>query len=383
MPDKNNIRLRTLAFAVQQVSNAVTEIQIDDYISKEKSFDWWSGEEGTEITSRDFKEQLDAITTPEIVLVMNSGGGDAFEGAAIANMVREKIKDGKKITCRIPALCASAAVDIACACQSVSIYRNAYMMIHEAAAFMAGTYQASKIQPVIGMLNTVNEAVADNYSQKCGKPKEDVLQLMKDTTWFSGQSAVEAGFADELIDEEAEPMHIEPGPQQRYLINGLAAVAAADFKTAPDALKAALENIPNKTTQKGDLKMEIKTTEELKKQFPELCQQIETAAADSAVKKERTRMQELDKVSGQLPPDAVEKAKYTDFTEAKDVVYQAAIDGKLQSKIVLNSLKDDAAAAGAVPASANGGAAEGSVQMSEHQKKQADARELAKSACKN
>ena len=381
MPEKGTgpVKLRTLAFAFQKVSDTVTELYIDDYIAKEKSFDWWTGEEGTEITSRDFIAQLNEVTTPEIVIIMNSGGGEVTEGSAIANAIRGKRSEGKKITCKIPALCASAAVDIACACESVSIYRNAYMMIHEARTYQFGMYRSDELRGSANMLDSMNGGVAENYAAKCGKSKDEVLQLMAETTWYSGQEAVDNGFADELLDEAEEPVVVKPGPQQRYFLMNGAAVAAADFSKAPKALKEALRDKGNTkgggTPQEGDHEMaEIKSAAELKAAYPDLCKQVEDSAAEAAVKTERGRMKALDEVAGKVPADMLHEAKYGEKPcDAKAVVYQAVTEGKLINQTLLGKLKADAKDADDVPPDANGGTGEGAQQTVEQKKAAAKA----------
>lgn len=379
MPEKPKgpVKLRTLTFAFMAISDRVTELRIDDYIAKYKSFDWWTGEEGSEITSRDFIQQLNEVTTPEVLVVINSGGGDATEGGAIANAIRDKRRDGMKINCKVLSLCASAAVDIACACESTSIYRNAYVMIHESRSSLCGMYQAQELRGNADMLESINSGVAENYARKAGQTLEQIQQWMSETKWFSGQEAVDAGFADILLDETAET-NIEPAAQQRYLLMNGAAVAAVDFSKAPEALQA-LKNKNKTDKQKGANEMaeEIKTVEELKAAYPELCSQMESGAAQSAEKNERARMKALDEVSAQLPADILAEAKYGEKPcDAQAAVYQAVKDGKLVNQTLLGQLETDAAGAGAVPGAANGGIGGGAKLTAEQQKK-ANAKDLA------
>lgn len=368
-------QMRTLQIALMEVSSTVTEIHIDDYIAKEKERNWWTGEViGTEVTSKEFIEQLDGVTTPEVVVVINSGGGDVWEGAAIANAIRDKRRDGMKITAKVPALCASAAMDIACACESVSIYRNAYMMIHEARGGAWG--REEDLRSTAEMLKTMNSAVAQNYSKKCGESMEQVLQWMNETKWFCGQEALDAGFADVLLDEETEQTVTEPqDPQQLFLLNG-AAVAATDISRAPAALKALMNKRQIKNQgQEGDPKMaEIKTIEEMKQEYPALCKQMEDAAAEVAVKQERSRMKALDAVADKVPAEMMEEAKYDKPCDAQAVVYQAVKDGKLVNSVVLGQLAKDARPTGEVPAGANGGTPEGTAQLTTDEKHRAEAR---------
>ena len=64
---------------------------------------WW----GDEVTPRQFTEELDALgAVPEIVVRINSGGGDVFA----ANAIYTRLKDNTaKITVKIDGWAASAA----------------------------------------------------------------------------------------------------------------------------------------------------------------------------------------------------------------------------------------------------------------------------------
>ena len=73
---------------------------------------WW----GDEVTPRQFTEELDALgAVPEIVVRINSGGGDVFA----ANAIYTRLKDNTaKITVKIDGWAASAATIIAMATAS-------------------------------------------------------------------------------------------------------------------------------------------------------------------------------------------------------------------------------------------------------------------------
>ena len=72
-----------------QQSEEVTDLYLYDYISHEKSVDRETGEAGPEITAQEIIDQLAAVPTQEIVVHINSGGGDATEGVAIAQALKD------------------------------------------------------------------------------------------------------------------------------------------------------------------------------------------------------------------------------------------------------------------------------------------------------
>ena len=78
-----------------QQSEEVTDLYLYDYISHEKTVDRETGEVGPEITAQEIIDQLAAVPTQEIVVHINSGGGDATEGVAIAQALKDARGKGK------------------------------------------------------------------------------------------------------------------------------------------------------------------------------------------------------------------------------------------------------------------------------------------------
>lgn len=52
------------------------------------------------------------------------------------------------------------------------------------------------------------------------------------------------------------------------------------------------------------------TIEELRKENPELCRQLEQSASEQASQNERTRLSEIDEVANLFDPTMVQEAKY-------------------------------------------------------------------------
>ena len=73
-----------------QASETVTDLYLYDYIAHKKSYNWLTGKTGEEITAQDIVTGLADVATPEIVVHINSGGGDAAEGVAIAQAIKDE-----------------------------------------------------------------------------------------------------------------------------------------------------------------------------------------------------------------------------------------------------------------------------------------------------
>ena len=83
-------------------------------------YDWWTGEG---VTAKRISAALRAMKDADVVVNINSPGGDVFEGLAIYNLLREH---KGKVTVRVLGLAASAASFIAMAADEVKIARAGF-----------------------------------------------------------------------------------------------------------------------------------------------------------------------------------------------------------------------------------------------------------------
>ena len=180
----------------QGASGDVVEVDIYDDIGK----DWWTGEG---ITPKTIRDALAGTHPKKILLRINSGGGDVFDGVAIHNLLRQYAEKGATIEADIDGLAASAASIIAVAADTIRIPANAAVMIHEAWSLVRGT--ADEFVKRAALLQQINTTAAGTYeraSAKRGinKSAAEFLELMADETWLFGEEAVAAGLADSVTD---------------------------------------------------------------------------------------------------------------------------------------------------------------------------------------
>lgn len=336
------------------------EVLIYDEIAMKKSVDWWTNREGTEVTPTAFRDELTAINAPNICIRINSGGGDVFAAESIATVIKDERAKGKKITCKIDGIAASAAVQIAMACESIAIPSSAYMMIHDPLTLLVGYYQVADLKKCINTLDKIKSGIVNAYVDKTGIDKKEIEKLMTAETWFTGDEAVEKGFADEvLFDEEVETSIIENNNDE-FFVNGVGYKFAA-FTNVPEELKNKAFNVTNisKNNQnpkvKGDNEMEFKNATELMAAFPDFINEITDNAKAEATKAERERLQAIDELAGKVDGEMLNKAKYETFENAETVAYNAMKEGKFVNTTVLNALADDANSANGVTGTANDG----------------------------
>lgn len=153
------------------------------------------------VTAQDFVDELNKVTSSEIVVHINSPGGNVFDGIAILNSLRNH-RHAKHITTIVDGVALSAASFIAQAGHKRVMARNSQMMIHDASGLCVGN--STDMREMVELLDKASDNIADIYAARSGKG--DVASwraLMSAETWYSDDEAVEAGLADEVDGKEA------------------------------------------------------------------------------------------------------------------------------------------------------------------------------------
>lgn len=153
---------------------------------------------GDEVTPAIFREELRAAEG-DVVLWINSPGGDCFAAAQIYNMLMDY---PGKVTVRIDGLAASAASVIAMAGTTVEISPVGMVMIHNPMTISIGDVQ--EMERAITLLAEVKESIINAYEIKTGLPREKISRLMDAETWMNAKKAVELRFADSVLYENRE-----------------------------------------------------------------------------------------------------------------------------------------------------------------------------------
>lgn len=169
------------------------------FLNGEISDETWYGDE---VTPKMFKDEL-LSGEGDIVVWINSPGGDVFAAAQIYNMLMDYKGN---VTVKIDGLAASAASVIAMAGTEVLMSPVAMMMIHNPATIAIG--DSAEMKKAIEMLDEVKESIMNAYEIKSGLSRSRISHLMDAESWFNAKKAVELGFADKILfskeDEEEE-----------------------------------------------------------------------------------------------------------------------------------------------------------------------------------
>lgn len=146
------------------------------------------------VSAEMFCRALAEIDSPEILLRVNSPGGDVFDGTAMYNAL---VDHPATVTCRIEGLAASAASFIAQAADKVIMGRGAEMMVHDASGLCIGN--AADMGEMAAILDRVSDGIAGIYHDRAGGSVKSWRDTMRSEQWYTADEAVGAGLADEVM----------------------------------------------------------------------------------------------------------------------------------------------------------------------------------------
>ena len=326
-------------------------------ISSQQS--WWEDR----VTPQQFNKELAALgDVPEIVVRINSGGGDVFA----ANAIFTRLKDHTaKITVKIDGWAASAATIIAMAGDTIKIARNGVFMIHDPAMTVWDTFRAEDFEKMADELKVIKQSIVNTYAMKTGMGADEIAALMSEEKWWTGDEAVTNGFCDELMFEEASTV-VENS--SKIVVNSTPIDISA-FKTVPKMLlnsphnpggliniSAAAKNKPKEEKEMAAVE-NIGTVDALKAAYPDLVATIQNEAAAAATAAERSRIKAIEDMAGGNYADIVSDAKFVNPCTAEQTAMKIIAEQNKQGGQYIQNRNADADASGVngVAGAAGGG----------------------------
>lgn len=169
---------------VNRLSNEVADVFIYGDIGS-----WMDG-----LTANDFAREVVALDVGNLNVRLNSGGGSVFEGQAIYNTLSQH---KAKVTVTIDGVAASIASVIAMAGDEIRITEGSHIMVHKPWSMAMG--DAESMRKEADVLDSLESGIIDIYAARTGKNTKQLTDWVSAETWFKGQAAVDAGFADSVI----------------------------------------------------------------------------------------------------------------------------------------------------------------------------------------
>lgn len=201
--------------------------------------------EGTGVTAKRISAALRSIGAKDVLVNINSPGGDFFEGVAIYNLLREH---QGKVTVRVLGVAASVASVIAMAGDEILMGEGSFLMIHNAWAVAVGNRH--DMRDTAQILEPFDAAMAALYAQQTGMTVKEAEALMDKETWIGADQAVADGFATGLL-PSTEIGHSGKASAARKplaLIEASMAKAGFSRNTRRDAFKALFSGTPSAAT---------------------------------------------------------------------------------------------------------------------------------------
>lgn len=339
------------------------EITLHGDICARQPVDFWTGEaiKGNFITPEGFAKDLEKIKgKSKITVHINSVGGDLFTGIAIHNSL--KALPGHK-TVIVDAVAASAASVIMCAGDDIKVYEGSIIMVHGVSTVIRGSVTKKDLEKMKNAMTSMEGAIASIYSKKTGKDIGELQNMIDEETWMYGKNAVEAGFADSLIegDMKNELQLVASLSGENRLMFGND-VISKDFRAKlPDGISIPVVNesspansafVDDNEKLRAENKKLLVEIEELKNNAANSSAPVNNQEAiDAALKADRERLAGIDSIAAGLPAELVAKAKYGSETTPPMTPEQLALEamknGATAGSSYLNARAQEVNASGA------------------------------------
>lgn len=310
---------------IPAAGNKPPELLLYGAISSQQS--WWEDR----VTPGKFNEELAALgDVSEIIVRINSGGGDVFA----ANAIFTRLKDcSAKITVKIDGWAASAATIIAMAGDTIKIAKNGVFMIHDPAMTVWDTFTAEDFEKMAEELKVIKQSIVNTYAMKSGRDAQDIEQLMSVETWWTGEDAVSNGFCDEIMFDDVSTA-VE---NSSHVVVNSVSLDVSGYKTLPRSLFNSPKNpgcFTNTSAAKTQKKEEqnmatnesITTVEALTAEYPDLVAKI----VSNAKEEERARIKDIKETALNGFEDIVEDAMFEHPVSAAEVALKIVNEQKKQ-----------------------------------------------------
>lgn len=328
--------LKNNFFEIKNLSENTAEIRIYGTITK------WAWEEYGEVSSANFAKELQKLkNVSHINLRVNSPGGDVFEASAIYNLLKDYAKvNNVEITGYIDGLAASAASFLVLCASKVVMGTGALYMIHNPLSSAYGNVE--KLKKQIELLDTVKEAILDIYCTKSKLSREEISEKMNSEKWYRATEALEAGFVDEIVENDNSLENIKNISDDLHIENFI----------HQDLLKEKLKEIENMKNI-GGITMP-KSVKELLSEYPDLMndyrnqiinetKENEAERIENAVLEERKRIEALEKIPviNEKQKEIVNKAKYEEPKDYKDIIVDFFMSNANKAHEEIEKIKDE------------------------------------------
>jgi ATP-dependent protease ClpP protease subunit len=185
-----------------EVSNPEGHLSQLSFIAKDKAFiKIFSGLSVADVTRfwNDLIFLENNTSVRDVNLFINSSGGDAFSGLALADQIERAKRRGFHITAHASGIIASAAVPVFAACDARLAAPGTIFMVHETSLWKwPGRETASDIRSQNELMQLLRERYIGKLAAYSKLDNAKWEELEYKTTWFSAEKAMDWGLVDRI-----------------------------------------------------------------------------------------------------------------------------------------------------------------------------------------
>lgn len=257
---------------------------------------------GWGITSAMFDRELEYLgAIDELKVYINSPGGDIAEGLTIYNIIKRQPVNKTTI---VDGVASSMASVVFMAGDARLMADGTFLMIHNPA--IAGFYaDAERLRKYAVVLDMMKQSIIGAYLQNVKIKKEDVDKLMDFETWINSERAVLEGWATGVEGTFQNKIQFKP----------------LNFCNIPDSAKKFFsynkspDSVPGtNNSNRKEIHMDL---EQLKKEHPDLYNQVFNLGRAAGVSSERARLQGIESLDSLGHTNIVAENKFKDDMTAE------------------------------------------------------------------
>ncbi len=369
-------------------SEDTAEITLYGDVVSERPCNFFTGEEipGDYIVQSEFVDELEKLDYPDssnnpkkLHIRIHSFGGEVGAALVIYNRLRSFAAKGTEISCTVDGVAMSAGSLIICAADKIYASPASLIMIHKSLTGCCSWLNADELRKLADTADAYDKAIVAAYKRKTGKTKEELLALMSEETYMTGEEALEMGFVDELIQSDSTPEIAACADMSALIVGGrrialhgakcpgnIPIVSMGDvLNSSPTLAPASLGASVDIHINEGGHNMD-NNAKDIIHSVPAVhaegvsanthgdrawVHNASCAKGIDPVKKaaddERERLRKIDAIASQFSPDVVNAAKYENPCTAEEMAYRAAVQNAKMGRSFLDALREDYDASGA------------------------------------
>lgn len=191
--------------------------------------------------------QLAGLKGKPVNVRISSLGGSVDDGLDI----RQQFIDHGDVTAYLYGCVASSATIVALGANKVCASKYSMFMVHKVSNWIDawGQYNADQMEALIQELkenklqnDKYDLVLASMYADKCKKPVNEILDVLKAGSWLTAQEALDYGFIDEIIEKDDEKFDFAK-VEEKLNVLGFPALPSRQHDDNENSLGNVLHNI--------------------------------------------------------------------------------------------------------------------------------------------